>query len=77
MEAQEITSGSDNVITLDTEYLPENGIKHPAQGGEYICILNFLDDTDSVIESTSFYHRVLPRKLRTFYVWSAVQDIGV
>jgi len=28
-----ITNGQNNVITLDTEYLRYNGIKHPGQGG--------------------------------------------
>ena len=33
LEAEGINSGTDNEITLDTEYLTENGIKHPSQGG--------------------------------------------
>ena len=42
-----------------------------------MCILSFLDSSDSVIESTSFYHRVRPQKLRNFVAYSAVNDIGV
>lgn len=33
LEASGINSGADNEIILDTEYLPENGILHPSQGG--------------------------------------------
>ena len=33
MDVSGINSGTDNEIILDTEYLPENGILHPAQGG--------------------------------------------
>ena len=77
LDAEEIISGSENIITLDTEYLPENGIQHPSEGGEYAVILTFLDAADAIIESTSFYKRVRPQRLRTFYVESAVNDIGV
>ena len=77
MDVSGINSGTDNEIILDTEYLPENGILHPAQGGEYVCVLNFKDNALSIIESTSFYHRVLPQKLRSFVVTSAVNDVGV
>ena len=28
--AQNLNSGTDNEITLDTEYLTQNGIKHPS-----------------------------------------------
>lgn len=39
-----LTAGTDNFITLDTEYLaPDNGIKHPSQGGNYMTTLYFYD----------------------------------
>ena len=73
-----ITNGQNNIITLDTEYLiPYNGIKHPSQGGEYSLNLQFLDNSNSVIQQQSFYHKVLPPRLREFYVNSTVNDIGV
>lgn len=47
---QTLNSGTDNLITLDTEYLVKNGIKHPTEGGDYICILSFYDGSNSLIE---------------------------
>lgn len=57
--------------------MPENGILHPSQGGEYVCILTFRDSLNADIESTSFYHKVLAQKFRSFVVSSAVNDVGV
>ena len=37
-----LNTGSNNLITLDTEYIaPENGIKHPSQAGKYMTTLYF------------------------------------
>lgn len=73
-----ITNGQINTITLDTEYLsPWNGIKHPSQGGQYNLYLQFLDNSSSIIQKQSFYHQVLPPKLRNFYANSSVNDVGV
>ena len=72
-----ITSGQNNIITLDTEYLiPYNGIVHPSQGGQYNCFIQFLTVSSSVIQQQSFYHRVLPPKLGNFYVTSSCNDVG-
>ena len=39
-----LNTGSDNIISLDTEYIaPDNGIKHPSQGGDYMTTLYFYD----------------------------------
>ena len=39
-----LNAGTDNFITLDTEYLaPDNGIKHPSQAGNYMTTLYFYD----------------------------------
>jgi len=65
------------MITLDSEYLPINGILHPAQGGTYSLYLQFLTPSSQVIQQQSFYHQVLPQKLRNFYINSAVNDVGV
>ena len=73
-----LTGSQNNILTLDTEYLyPKNGIKHPAHGGEYNSYLQFLDSSDAILQKQSFYHKVLPRKPRNFYVNSTVNDIGV
>ena len=72
-----INNGQSNIITLDTEYLPYNGIKHPSQGGTYNLYLQFYDSSNSLIQQQSFYHQVLPQKLRNFYVNSTVNDVGV
>jgi hypothetical protein len=73
-----MTLSSNNIIILDTEYLvPYNGILHPTQGGEYNTYVQFLDDSSNIIQKQSFYHQVLPNKLRNFYVNSTVNDIGV
>ena len=76
LETQQLNSGTDNEITLDTEFLVKNGIKHPTEGGNYMCILSFYDDSSVLIEQTSFYLKVLAPKLRNFYVQSAMNDVG-
>lgn len=73
-----IISNQDNTITIDTEYLvPINGIVHPTQGGNYNCHLQFLTNSNTVIQQQSFYHRILPPRLRNFQVDSSVDDVGV
>lgn len=73
-----ITSGQDNRLALDTEHLvPYNGIVHPTQGGEYNIYIRFLMANNTLIQRQSFYTKVLPPKLRNFYVNSTVNDIGV
>lgn len=50
-----ITSGQNNIITLDTEYLyPQNGILHPSQGGMYSLYLQFLANATTIIQQQSF-----------------------
>lgn len=50
VEPAGLNTGSDNVITLDTEYIaPDNGIKHPSQAGEYINTLHFYDSSNNEI----------------------------
>lgn len=73
-----IIFNQNNIVTLDTEYLiPYNGIVHPSQGGQYNCYLQFLTNSSTIIQQQSFYHRVLPPKMRYFYVNSTVNDVGV
>lgn len=43
-----LSAGTDNYITLDTEYLaPDNGIKHPSQAGYYMTTLYFYDSSSN------------------------------
>jgi hypothetical protein len=73
-----LNSGSDNIITLDTEYLaPDNGIKHPSQGGNYMTTLHFYDSSNNELEKTSFTHSIKAMKLRNLVITSTVHDIGV
>lgn len=73
-----LISNQQNIITIDTEYLvPYNGLLHPAQGGEYNCYLQFLTSGSTPIQKQSFYHKVLPNRLRNFVVNSSVNDVGV
>lgn len=73
-----IIYNQDNVITLDTEYLvPVNGIVHPLQGGHYNCYMQFLTNSNTIIQQQSFYHRILPPRLKNFQVNSTVNDVGV
>lgn len=73
-----IISNQNNIITLDTEYLiPYNGIAHPTQAGQYQIYLQFLTNSSTVIQQQSFYTRILPSRLRNFYVNSTVNDVGV
>jgi hypothetical protein len=39
--------------------------------------MDFLDGSNSVIQKQSFYHRILPPRLRNYFVNSTVNDIGV
>ena len=39
--------------------------------------MQFYDVNNSLIQKQSFYHQVLPSKLRNFYVNSSVNDVGV
>lgn len=77
LTASNLASGSVNSITITTEYLPINGILHPSEGGDYMSILTFYNAFSTLITSTSFYHKVLPSKLRRFTVSSAVYDRNV
>lgn len=72
-----INSATINTITLDTEYLRYNGILHPNQGGMYNLYMLFYDTSNALIQKQSFYHQVLPQRLRNFYVNSTVNDVGV
>ncbi len=73
-----INANQQNIITFDTEYLvPYNGIKHPSQGGQYNLYVQYLNASSAVIQAQSFYHKVLPQKLQSFYVNSKVTDVGV
>ena len=41
-----------------------------------MCILEFYDNSNALIESNSFFLKVLAPRLRNFYVESAMNDIG-
>ena len=73
-----LSTGTDNFITLDTEFIaPDNGIKHPSQAGNYMTTLYFYDASLNELEKTTFTHQIKASKLRNLVVRSTVHDIGV